>query len=190
MDKSEVKCIRRHSQIINGSLPLSQKKKEYGGCILRVLTYGADTSRPTKRVLLKLYHHRGTNEIIIIAASLRTAPAGAASSSSHCHLENRSTMASPRRLGPWSSCFIGRRNQGRHPYAIRSHPTFGLSQGGLLDADDGRWCHQRPTDAMGRQDNQTTPPTIFFLLGLEGYAAKGEGNAAAHRAVKKTTFDA
>lgn len=66
MDKSEVKCIRRHSQIINGSLPLSLKKKEYGSCILRVLTYGAVTSRPTKRVLLKLsssrhqwdYHHR------------------------------------------------------------------------------------------------------------------------------------
>lgn len=162
MDKSEVKCIRRHSQILNGSLPLSLQKKEYGSCILRVLTYGADTSRPTKRVLLKLYHHRGTDEIIIIAASLRTAPAGAASSSSHCHLENRSTMASPRRLGPWSSCFIGCRNQGRHPYAIRTHPTFGLSQGGLLDADDGRWCHQRPTDAMGREDNQTTSPTIFF----------------------------
>lgn len=30
----------------------------------------------------------------------------------------------------------------------------------------------------------------FFLLGLEGYSAKGEGNAAAHRAIKKTTFDA
>lgn len=41
----------------------------------------------------------------------------------------------------------------------------------------------RPT----RWANKTTRQHLrqFFLLGLEGYSAKGEGNAAAHRAMKK-----
>lgn len=59
--------------------------------------------------IFKLYHHRGTVEIINIGARhhASTAATRAASSSSHRHLKNRSTIASPGRLCPWYSCFMG-----------------------------------------------------------------------------------
>ncbi|MCJ3109048.1 hypothetical protein LN026_27435, partial [Klebsiella pneumoniae] len=38
----------KHSQIMNGSLPLSLKRKVYNSCILPLLTYGAETWRLTR----------------------------------------------------------------------------------------------------------------------------------------------
>uniref|UniRef100_A0A6M2D8S7 Putative endonuclease-reverse transcriptase n=1 Tax=Rhipicephalus microplus TaxID=6941 RepID=A0A6M2D8S7_RHIMP len=43
----------KHSQLMTGRLPLSLKRKVYNSCILPVLSYGAETWRPTKRVQLK-----------------------------------------------------------------------------------------------------------------------------------------
>ncbi|MCL1440826.1 hypothetical protein, partial [Enterobacter hormaechei] len=61
----------RHSQIMNGSLPLSLKKKVYDSCILPVLTYGAETWRLTKRVQLKLRTTKQAMERKMIGVTLR-----------------------------------------------------------------------------------------------------------------------
>ena len=61
----------RHSQIMNGSLPLSLKKKVYDSCILPVLTYGAETWRLTKRVQLKLRTTQRAMERKMVGVTLR-----------------------------------------------------------------------------------------------------------------------
>uniref|UniRef100_A0A224YMB0 Endonuclease-reverse transcriptase n=1 Tax=Rhipicephalus zambeziensis TaxID=60191 RepID=A0A224YMB0_9ACAR len=61
----------KHSQIINGSLPLSLKGKVYNTCILPVLTYEAETWRLTKRVQLKLRTTQRAMERKMIGVTLR-----------------------------------------------------------------------------------------------------------------------
>ena len=61
----------RHSQIMNGGLPLSLKKKVYDSCILPVLTYGAETWRLTKRVQIKLRTTQRAMERKMIGVTLR-----------------------------------------------------------------------------------------------------------------------
>ena len=61
----------RHSQIMNSRLPLSLKRNVYNSCVLPVLTYGAETWRLTKRVLLKLRTTQRAMERRTIVVTLR-----------------------------------------------------------------------------------------------------------------------